>query len=226
MWRARRRRGRETTTKPYSCVLEGGATKPSARPVATRRADGGCGRSLRCSSSKMAKHRLPPPALTSPHKPHLHTSSYLWKGALSHHFIDTTVEKTIGEGKSCCRPALSSELGVLLLINQVVRSVCRAGLRNVGSSQGPSDLQNLHLLLLGYGLDLLSKLVGQSLCLFQASSLIVFPKSLCSSVAFSAVRSHPYEYYEPQPCAVPRFFPHVWPDLSASLRSAVESESE
>ena len=60
----------------------GGATKLSARPVATRRADGGCGRSLRWSSSKMAKHRLPPPALISPHKPHLHTSSYLWDGAL------------------------------------------------------------------------------------------------------------------------------------------------
>ena len=57
--------------------------KPSARPVATRRADGGCGRSLRWSSSKMARHRLPPPALISPHKPHLHTSSYLWDGALS-----------------------------------------------------------------------------------------------------------------------------------------------
>ena len=37
------------------------------------RADGGCRRSLRWSSSKMAKHRLPPPALISPHKPHLQT---------------------------------------------------------------------------------------------------------------------------------------------------------
>ncbi len=73
---AKRRRGDAGYRK-------GGATKPSARPVATRRADGGCGRSLRWSSSKMAKHRLPPPALISPHKPHLHTSSYLWKGALS-----------------------------------------------------------------------------------------------------------------------------------------------
>ena len=36
------------------------------------------------------------------------------------------------------------------------------------------DLQDLHLLLFGYGLDLLSKLVGQSLCLFKASSLVVF----------------------------------------------------
>ena len=73
---AKRRRG-------DAWYRRGGATKPSARPVATRRADGGCGRSLRWSSSKMAKHRLPPPALISPHKPHLHTSSYLWKGALS-----------------------------------------------------------------------------------------------------------------------------------------------
>ncbi len=45
----------------------------STRPVATRRADGGCGRSLRRPSSKMPKHRLPPPALISPHKPHLQT---------------------------------------------------------------------------------------------------------------------------------------------------------
>ncbi len=60
----------------------GGATKPSARPVATRRVDGGCGRSLRWLSSKMAQHRLPPPALISPHKPHLQTSSYLWNGTL------------------------------------------------------------------------------------------------------------------------------------------------
>ena len=73
---AKRRRG-------DAWYRRGGATKPSARPVATRRADGGCGRSLRWSSSKMAKHRLPPPALISPHKPHLHTSSYLWKGALT-----------------------------------------------------------------------------------------------------------------------------------------------
>ena len=49
----------------------------SARPVATRRADGGCGRSLRSSSSKMTKHRLPPPALISPHKPHLQTRHYM-----------------------------------------------------------------------------------------------------------------------------------------------------
>ena len=43
---------------------------------ATRWADGGCGRSLRWSSSKMAKHRLPPPALTSPRKPHLQLPCY------------------------------------------------------------------------------------------------------------------------------------------------------
>ena len=43
---------------------------------ATRWADGGCGRSLRWSSSKMARHRLPPPALTSPHKPHLQLPCY------------------------------------------------------------------------------------------------------------------------------------------------------
>ena len=61
----------------------GGATKLSARPVATRRADGGCGRSLRWSSSKMTNHRLPPTALISPHNPHLQTSSYFWNGALS-----------------------------------------------------------------------------------------------------------------------------------------------
>ena len=55
----------------------GGATKLFSRPVATRRADGGCGRSPRSSSLKMARHRLPPPALISPHKPYLQTSSHL-----------------------------------------------------------------------------------------------------------------------------------------------------
>ena len=60
----------------------GRGTKESARPVATRRADGGCGRSLRWSSSKMTKHRLPPLALISPHKPHLQTSPYLWNRVL------------------------------------------------------------------------------------------------------------------------------------------------
>ena len=40
-------------------------------------ANGGCGRSLRWSSSKMAKHRLPPPALISPHKPHRQTRNNL-----------------------------------------------------------------------------------------------------------------------------------------------------
>ena len=60
----------------------GGATKKSACRVATRRADGGCGRSLRSSSSKMARHRLPPPALISPHKPHLHTLQYLRSSVL------------------------------------------------------------------------------------------------------------------------------------------------
>ena len=64
-------RDREATTNAMFGHSGGGATKISARPVATRRADGGCGRSLRWSSSKMAKHRLPPPALISPHKPHL-----------------------------------------------------------------------------------------------------------------------------------------------------------
>ena len=54
----------------------------SARPVATRRADGGCGRSLRWSSSKMAKHRLPPSALISPRKPHLQTYRYLQNAVL------------------------------------------------------------------------------------------------------------------------------------------------
>ncbi len=58
------------------CHGGGGATKKSARPVATRRADGGCGRSLRWSSSKMARHRLPSPALTSPRKPHLQLPCY------------------------------------------------------------------------------------------------------------------------------------------------------
>ena len=61
-------RVRETTTNTMLGHSGGGVTKKSARPVATRRADGGCGRSLRWSSSKMAKHRLPPPALISPHK--------------------------------------------------------------------------------------------------------------------------------------------------------------
>ncbi len=63
--------------------LGGGATKKSARPVATRRADGGCGRSLCGSSSKMAKHRLPPPALISPRKPHLQTYRYLQNAVLA-----------------------------------------------------------------------------------------------------------------------------------------------
>jgi len=63
--------------------LRGGATKKSARPVATRRADGACGRSLRWSSSKMAKHRLPPPALILPRKPHLQTLPYLRSSVLS-----------------------------------------------------------------------------------------------------------------------------------------------
>ncbi len=62
--------------------LGGGATKKSARPVATPRADGGCGRSLCWSSSKMAKHRLPPPALISPRKPHLQTYRYLQNAVL------------------------------------------------------------------------------------------------------------------------------------------------
>ncbi len=43
---------------------------------ATRWADGGCARSLGWSSSKMARHRLPPPALTSPRKPHLQLPCY------------------------------------------------------------------------------------------------------------------------------------------------------
>ncbi len=76
-------RVRETTTNAMPGHSGGGGvTKKSARPVATRRADGGCGRSLRWSSSKMAKHRLPPPALISPHKPHLQTSPYLWNRVL------------------------------------------------------------------------------------------------------------------------------------------------
>ncbi len=72
----------------------------SARPVATHRADGGCGRSLRWLSSKMAKHRLPPPALISPHKTHLqirHNLCYSLLGPYdlearfylpSHHAVD------------------------------------------------------------------------------------------------------------------------------------------
>ena len=75
---AKRRRG-------DAFYRRGEATKTSARPVATRRTDGGCGGSLRWSSSKMARHRLPPPALISPHKPHLQTSSYFWNGACSLH---------------------------------------------------------------------------------------------------------------------------------------------
>ena len=65
------------------CHSGGGATKKSARPVATRRADGGCGRSLRWSSSKMQRHRLPPPALISPPKPRLQTLQYLCSSVLS-----------------------------------------------------------------------------------------------------------------------------------------------
>ena len=74
-------RVREATT-PMSFYSGGGATKKSACRVATRRADGGCGRSLRWSSSKMAKHRLPPPALISPRKPHLQTLPYLRSSVL------------------------------------------------------------------------------------------------------------------------------------------------
>ena len=73
LWRARRVEGAKRR-RGDAWYRRGGATKPSARPVATRRADGGCGRSLRWLSSKMAKHRLSPPALISPHKPHLQTS--------------------------------------------------------------------------------------------------------------------------------------------------------
>jgi len=42
--------------------------------AATLRADGGRGRSLRCSSSKMLGHRLPPRALISTHETHRRTA--------------------------------------------------------------------------------------------------------------------------------------------------------
>ncbi len=42
--------------------------------AATLRADGGRGRSPRCSSSMMLGHRLPPRALTSAHEPHRRTA--------------------------------------------------------------------------------------------------------------------------------------------------------
>ena len=77
---------REATTNAMPCHSGGGATKKSARPAATRRADGGCGRSLCWSSSKMQRHRLPPPALISPPKPRLQTFQYLCSSVLSAHF--------------------------------------------------------------------------------------------------------------------------------------------
>ena len=58
---------------------DAGDARPSSRsqnkadgltPTVTRRENRACGRSLRCSSSKMTQHRLPPPALISPRRPH------------------------------------------------------------------------------------------------------------------------------------------------------------
>ncbi len=125
LWRTRRCRGRETTTKPYLCVLPGGETKPSARPVATRRADGGCGRSRRWSSSKMAKHRLPPPALISPRKPHLQTRHFMCDMVLAMEACSAS------EGLGICEILLSYssllETWGILLTGQVVRGSAGLG---------------------------------------------------------------------------------------------------
>ena len=90
-------RVREATTNAMSFYSGGGATKKSACPVATRRADGGCGRSLRWSSSKMAKHRLPPPALISPRKPHLQTRHNLCYSVLA--YFDNVSQPWVASAK-------------------------------------------------------------------------------------------------------------------------------
>ena len=76
-------RDREATTNVMSPGHSGGgAAKISGCCVATVRADGDCGRSLRLSSPKMAQHRLAPPALISPRKPHLQMYSSSQKAVL------------------------------------------------------------------------------------------------------------------------------------------------
>jgi len=96
----------------------GGATKKPARLVTTRRADGFCGRSLRWSSSKMAKHRLPPPALISPRKPHLQTLPYLRSSVLR---------------RRLRRPLQVKHRIVLLVLFLLLPFGCRNGLKEAGT---------------------------------------------------------------------------------------------
>ena len=65
-WAPRRRRCRS--------IAEERQQRRRGHSAATLRADGDRGQSLRCSSSTMLKHRLPPCALTSAHEPHRRTA--------------------------------------------------------------------------------------------------------------------------------------------------------
>jgi len=61
-------------TMAMSSIAEERQRRSRGHGAATLRADGGRGRSLRCSSSKMLGHRLPPRALISAHEPHRRTA--------------------------------------------------------------------------------------------------------------------------------------------------------
>jgi len=57
-------------TTAMSSIAEERQRRRGGHAAATLRADGGRGRSLRCSSSTMLGHRLPPRTLTSAREPH------------------------------------------------------------------------------------------------------------------------------------------------------------
>jgi len=65
--------GRSRQLPAYGHSLPREGHKPRSGAV-TLRADGGRGRSRRCSSSTMLGHRLPPRALISAHEPHRRTA--------------------------------------------------------------------------------------------------------------------------------------------------------
>ena len=67
--------GAATQAMP-ACIVEERQRRRCRRAAGTRRAHGGCGRALRCSSSAMPPASPPPRASISPRKPHARDPCY------------------------------------------------------------------------------------------------------------------------------------------------------